>query len=98
MDQNFSHIMIQSITGQRLGGYLLSEGVKRAWVMGPKRVWVHTCSLDSPYALLNYQARGFQIYQQEVHTQQLPSQPIAPWLGADAPKMPGLGVNKLSGS
>jgi GNAT superfamily N-acetyltransferase len=89
--------VLPQFLGQRLGGYLLSEGVKRAWAIGTKRVWVHTCSLDSPYALPNYQARGFQIYQQEVHTQQLSSQPIGPWLGADAPKIPGLGINKLSG-
>jgi len=41
---------------------LLSAAVEKAWEMETKRVWVHTCSLDHPYALKNYQARGFQIY------------------------------------
>ncbi len=45
-----------------LGGGLLSAAVEKAWEMETKRVWVHTCSLDHPYALKNYKARGFQIY------------------------------------
>ena len=47
-----------------LGGGLLSAAVEKAWEMETKRVWVHTCSLDHPYALKNYQARGFQIYRE----------------------------------
>jgi hypothetical protein len=31
----------------------------------PSRVWVHTCTLDHPGALANYQARGFAIYKVE---------------------------------
>ncbi|MCY3833421.1 MAG: GNAT family N-acetyltransferase [Chloroflexi bacterium] len=48
--------------GRGLGKYLLSYGVDRAWKMGAKRVWVHTCNLDGPHALANYQKRGFRIY------------------------------------
>jgi hypothetical protein len=29
--------------------------------MGARVVWVHTCSLDGPHALRNYQQRGFRI-------------------------------------
>ena len=47
-----------------LGGGLLSAAVEIAWEMKTKRVWVHTCSLDHPHALKNYQARGFQIYRE----------------------------------
>ena len=50
--------------GKGLGGGLLSAAVEKAWGMNAKRVWVHTCSLDHPYALKNYQARGFQIYRE----------------------------------
>lgn len=46
--------------GQGLGGWLLTNGVEAAWAMpGTERVWLHTCSLDGPHALANYQARGF---------------------------------------
>ena len=43
-----------------LGGWLLTRAVERAWaVEGTRRVWLHTCELDSPAALANYEARGF---------------------------------------
>ena len=31
----------------------------------PKRVWVHTCTLDHPNALRNYIARGMNILKKE---------------------------------
>jgi GNAT superfamily N-acetyltransferase len=56
--------------GQGLGGHLLTVAAARAWdiaerwpeVERTRRVWLHTCSLDGPAALANYQARGFRIY------------------------------------
>ena len=48
--------------GRGLGKHLLSYGVARAWEMDAKRVWLHTCNLDGPHALTNYQKRGFRIY------------------------------------
>ena len=53
--------------GKGLGGYLLTYAIQQAWdVCNAKRVWVHTCSLDHPSALANYQARGLVLYHQEV--------------------------------
>ena len=57
--------LIPAFHGQGLGKHLLSFGVQRAWDEHPERVWLHTCSLDGPYALSNYQKRGFTIYKQE---------------------------------
>lgn len=52
--------------GKGMGGYLLSEAIKQAWALpNTKRVWVHTCSLDHPSALKNYQARGFSLFKTE---------------------------------
>lgn len=48
--------------GRGLGKHLLSYGIERAWEAGAQRVWLHTCNLDGPYALANYQKRGFKIY------------------------------------
>lgn len=48
--------------GRGLGKYLLSVGVQRAYDDGAERVWVHTCTLDGPHALANYQGRGFVPY------------------------------------
>lgn len=53
--------------GKGFGGYLLSYAIQQAWTAcAAKRVWVHTCSLDHPSALANYQARGMRLYKQEV--------------------------------
>lgn len=57
--------------GRGLGGHLLSVGIERAWAMGAARVWVHTCSLDHPAALGNYQARGMTIYKQETELKEV---------------------------
>jgi GNAT superfamily N-acetyltransferase len=48
--------------GLGLGKHLLSYGVEQAWQHGAGRVWVHTCNLDGPHALSNYQKRGFSVY------------------------------------
>jgi GNAT superfamily N-acetyltransferase len=52
--------LLPDFAGLGLGGWLLTRAIERAWeVEGTTRVWVHTCDLDSPTALANYQARGF---------------------------------------
>jgi GNAT superfamily N-acetyltransferase len=53
--------------GRGFGGFLLGHALRSAWEWeGTCRVWVHTCSLDHPSALANYQARGMSIYASEV--------------------------------
>ena len=51
--------------GRGLGKHLLSHGIAQAWGDGAARVWVHTCNLDGPHALSNYQKRGFAVYKVE---------------------------------
>ncbi|HZI41652.1 MAG TPA: GNAT family N-acetyltransferase [Gemmatimonadaceae bacterium] len=51
--------------GRGLGGALLTRAVEEAWKLGARRVWLHTCTLDSPHALPNYRARGFRDYRTE---------------------------------
>jgi GNAT superfamily N-acetyltransferase len=74
--------LLPRFIGQGLGGYLLSIGVERAWAQGARRVWVHTCSLDSPNALANYTRRGFRVYDQRVEGVEVPDEPTGPWPGA----------------
>ena len=53
--------------GRGFGGHLLSHAIDAAWDWAStRRVWVHTCSLDHPSALANYQARGMTHYKTEV--------------------------------
>ena len=60
--------LLPEFIGRGLGGTLLTSAIEEAWRMLPSvsRVWVHTCNLDHPAALENYQARGMMIYKQEV--------------------------------
>lgn len=58
--------LLPQFIGQRIGGHLLTVGIQQAWQMQAERVWVHTCSLDSEFALKNYQARGFQLYDVQI--------------------------------
>ena len=51
--------------GQGLGSALLTRAVQEAWALGANRVWLHTCTLDSPRALPNYIARGFEPFKTE---------------------------------
>jgi GNAT superfamily N-acetyltransferase len=73
--------LLPPFIGQGLGGHLLTAAVERAWAMGAKRVWLHTCSLDHPNALKHYGARGFRIYNKEVKAQEEPDLPTGPWPG-----------------
>ena len=57
--------LVPDFIGRGLGGALLTEAVREAWRFGGVRVWLHTCTLDSPHALPNYKARGFTPYRVE---------------------------------
>lgn len=59
--------------GFGIGGWLLTEAVRIAFADGANRVWLHTCTLDGPAALPNYQRRGFQIDRTETYQTTLSS-------------------------
>ena len=63
--------LLPQYVGRVLGGHLLSLGVGAAWDKRAMRVWTHTCSLDGPHALGNYEARGFRVYKRTVEEQVL---------------------------
>ncbi|MFF4158924.1 GNAT family N-acetyltransferase [Streptomyces sp. NPDC001678] len=81
--------LIPGFRGRRIGGHLLSVGTARAWDLAErwpereptKRVWLHTCSLDGPHALGNYERRGFRVFDTKVTEE--PEVPApGPWPGA----------------
>lgn len=74
--------LIPGFFGRGLGGHLLTVGIRHAWAMDAKRVWVHTCTLDGPAALANYQARGLRVYKVETVDKAHPGPPDGPWPGA----------------
>ena len=57
--------LLEEYHNKKLGSYLLSNAIKNSFLSKPKRVWVHTCSLDHKNALNNYIARGMKIFKTE---------------------------------
>jgi len=57
--------LLKEYQNKKLGSYLLSVAIKNSFLDSPKRVWVHTCSLDHKNALSNYVARGMKIFKTE---------------------------------
>ncbi len=78
--------LMPQFIGQGVGGHLLTVAIGEAWALpDTRRVWVHTCSLDHPSALRNYEARGFEVFDVATETQELPDRPPGPWPGANSP-------------
>ena len=57
--------LLEEYQNKKLGSYLLSNAIKNSFLNKPKRVWVHTCSLDHKNALNNYISRGMKIFKTE---------------------------------
>ena len=57
--------LLEEYQNKKLGSYLLSSAIKNSFLNNPKRVWVHTCSLDHKNALNNYISRGLRIFKKE---------------------------------
>jgi ribosomal protein S18 acetylase RimI-like enzyme len=51
--------LLPEFTGRGWGRYLLTRAVEAAWAQAPRRVWLHTCTLDHPAALAAYRRAGF---------------------------------------
>lgn len=89
--------LLPAFVGQGFGGHLLTVALQRAWSLAERwpqlqpvrRVWVHTCTLDGPAALKNYQARGMKLYRTETEEADLPAESPGAWPGANRPSRPG---------
>ena len=57
--------LMPSFIGQGLGKWFLQQIIDKAWAHRPRRVWLHTCTLDHPAALPNYQKAGFALVKEE---------------------------------
>ena len=58
--------ILEEYIGKKLGGYLLSEAIKKSFYLGSVRTWVHTSSLDHKNALKNYLARGMKVFKADI--------------------------------
>tara|TARA_B100000927_G_C16267994_1_gene390244 strand:- start:128 stop:631 length:504 start_codon:yes stop_codon:yes gene_type:complete len=57
--------LLEEYINKKLGSHLLYIALKKSFLKSPKRVWVHTCSLDHKNALNNYLSRGMKVFKQE---------------------------------
>ncbi len=63
--------ILEEYFGKKLGGFFLSELIKKSFTLNTKRVWVHTCSLDHKNALKNYLARGMKVFKSEIQKKEI---------------------------
>jgi hypothetical protein len=84
--------LAEQAIGRGLGGPLLEHGIAAAWTIPDRhalpaaaRVWVHTCSLDSPAALSNYRSRGLSVYATTETDEPAPGQPPGAWASTGGP-------------
>jgi GNAT superfamily N-acetyltransferase len=59
--------LLPEFKGRGFGKHLLTVAAQTAWAAGARRVWLHTCTLDDPAALPNYEKRGFSPFKQETY-------------------------------
>lgn len=64
--------LVPAFTGRGIGPWFLRQFLRRAWARRPRRVWLHTCSLDHPGALKTYRRAGFLPYREETVVQDDP--------------------------
>ena len=81
--------LIPEYVGRGFGKYLLAWGLARAWSYRPRRVWLHTCSLDHPRALGVYQRAGLEVYHREVVQEPVEHLLFVPGEGSAAGEAPG---------
>ncbi|MFD6517692.1 GNAT family N-acetyltransferase [Rhodococcus sp. NPDC060176] len=84
--------LVEQAIGRGLGSLLLEHGIDAAWSLSARhdlpvvtRVWVHTCTLDGPAALANYQARGLVICGVADTDEPMPAQPLGSWASTGGP-------------
>ena len=60
--------LVPELGGKGFGRWLMAQAKSLAWRKGVTRLWVHSCTLDSPAALGFYRKSGFTPYGREIET------------------------------
>jgi GNAT superfamily N-acetyltransferase len=58
--------LVSPAIGRGAGRFLLDQAIRIAWSHQPRRLLVHTCTLDHPRALNLYRAAGFVPYKRAI--------------------------------
>jgi GNAT superfamily N-acetyltransferase len=64
--------LVEQHIGRGLGKAMLTRACEAAFALGASRVILDTCTLDSPHALPNYKARGFEEIRKMTYAQEIP--------------------------
>lgn len=57
--------LVPAMNGKGHGRWMMNQALELAWRADIERVWLHTCTQDSPRALPFYQQCGFRIFKQQ---------------------------------
>lgn len=57
--------LVASMNGKGYGHWMMGQALRMAWRDDIKRVWLHTCTQDSPRALPFYRQNGFRVFKQQ---------------------------------
>ena len=63
--------LMSDFTGQGLGTWFLQWTIDKVWGYGPRRFWLHTCTLDHPAAVSTYKKARFVQYKEEAIRREL---------------------------
>ena len=58
--------LVPAMNGKGHGRWMMNQALELAWQDDIERVWLHTCTQDSPRALPFYQQCGFRIFRQQI--------------------------------
>ena len=58
--------LVPRATGKGLGPVMMEHGLAAAWTPAISRMWLHTCTFDSPAALSFYRRQGFRPFKQAI--------------------------------
>jgi len=78
---------VPRLLGQGVGRYMMRHAVDTAFGAGTSRLWLHTCTLDSPQALPFYRSCGFNPFKRQVDIIPDPRS-VGVWDRSTAPHIP----------
>ncbi|HET7042106.1 MAG TPA: GNAT family N-acetyltransferase [Gemmatimonadales bacterium] len=64
--------LMPEFIGRGMGGDSLTRILDVAWSLPSRRLWLQTCTLDAPMAILNYEARGFRRFKTTEEWREIP--------------------------
>ncbi|MTI43580.1 acetyltransferase (GNAT) family protein [Roseibium hamelinense] len=86
--------LVPSAIGGGVGRWLMAQAVEIAWSRPEtKRLWLHTCTADSPQAMRFYQSCGFRPFKRSIEVADDP-RTLGIYTADTAPHVPCLGFER----